>query len=37
VGNVGEEKELFGRAVDYIARHLLGRELKVEEITEALI
>ena len=26
VGNVGEENQLFGEAVDYIGRHLLGRD-----------
>jgi hypothetical protein len=33
VGNVGKEDELFGEAVNYIRRHLLAGEPKVEEIT----
>jgi len=32
VGNVGEEEKLFGEAVNYIKRHLLGRELEIEEL-----
>jgi hypothetical protein len=33
VGNAEEEEELFGEAVNYIRRHLLGREFKVKEIS----
>jgi hypothetical protein len=31
-GNVGEEEELLGRALNYIERHLLGRKFKIEEL-----
>ncbi len=34
VGNVGEEERLFGEAINYIRRHLLAGELKLEEITK---
>jgi hypothetical protein len=31
-GNVGEEEKLFGGALNYIERHLLGRKFKIEEL-----